>query len=65
MTPLMLTALYGHKKIFNKLLQYGANLQAKNEAGFTALDYIDLTRIMTNQIPFSDVTFFEKGKLLI
>lgn len=38
-TPLMYAAKYGHLEIVKLLLQHGANKDAKNSKGRTALDY--------------------------
>ena len=38
-TPLILAARYNHKDCVKVLLQYGANVNAKNKYGQTARDY--------------------------
>ena len=43
MTPLMLAARYNKVEIIKILLSNGANLNAKDEKGFTALKYAELS----------------------
>lgn len=43
MTPLMLAARYNKVEIIKILLSNGANLKAKDEKGFTALKYAELS----------------------
>ena len=43
LTPLMLAARYNNVEIINLLIEKGANLRAKDEKGFTALRYAELS----------------------
>ena len=43
MTPLMIAARYNNVEIIKLLLENGADLKAKDEKGFTALKYAELS----------------------